>query len=841
MLNPPTASLQILATAWLALLVSADPVAAASAETWNACSYKRDIDACTRIMNDRSEPPAKRAEAQVARGNHRSALGEFAAAIEDYAAALALDSTNEDARYQRALANHALGDWAAMIPDLTTMLEANPNDAEAAFLLSGAYAGQGLNERAIDAIGAAIASDPLEPDYWISRGSLCQAQGNIDGAQIDFSTAVRINPTVGAPFSHRARAFLARGEINRAIADYDRAIAFTEQDAQLYRERAAAHRTAGKIDLALADFDKAIALDATDNLALLERGLLRAAQSEFAAALADLDLAIKIDADNAALFSARAVIHAAKGDFERALADHSRAIELAPNDLWRYAQRAWTYLKADKAAQGLADAERAVTQKPERAAAFSTRGHIHEAIGRKTEAIADFRKALALLPTFREAHAALVRLGQRTPALPAPRESTTPPAPPLNELAWLTPHLTETRATLTLYPANELLFVRSGPAYGFAAMTILSGQKTVNVVATVKYKTRSGCGIDTESAQLTWYKLELPDGSEGFVNERNAVDTSPNRAVEAQERPRGAVVPSLAPDGPELFETRAASYELANILGLKEANYARALEMNPGLRSAISRDASTFNLRADDLRVAGELEHAIAYSRIAILLGPSPSDVLGHPGVVGHQIIAGLYLEMGRHAAALAEINEALRIKPDYSRSYEQRGQLYEVMGRRAEAIADYRRALQLGFTILELYDVVAGLQRLGVDLAEIVGLRPKIPDELNGRCWQLATANRELEQALTNCSASLQLRPGDANTLDSRGFVYLRLGRLSEAIVDYTAALKINPKAAHSLFGRGIARLRRGESAAGKADIAAANRMNSKVASEFKGYGIVP
>ena len=47
-------------------------------------------------------------------------------------------------------------------------------------------------------------------------------------------------------------------------------------------------------------------------------------------------------------------------------------------------------------------------------------------------------------------------------------------------------------------------------------------------------------------------------------------------------------------------------------------------------------------------------------------------------------------------------------------------------------------------------------------------------------------SANRDLPQALADCDESLRLGPGNANTLDSRGFVYLRLDRLNEAIAEY-------------------------------------------------------
>jgi regulator of sirC expression with transglutaminase-like and TPR domain len=57
----------------------------------------------------------------------------------------------------------------------------------------------------------------------------------------------------------------------------------------------------------------------------------------------------------------------------------------------------------------------------------------------------------------------------------------------------------------------------------------------------------------------------------------------------------------------------------------------------------------------------------------------------------------------------------------------------------------------------------------------------------LNNRCFAKALASK-LEQGLADCDESLRLRPGNANTLASRGFAYLKLKRYDAAIADYDA-----------------------------------------------------
>jgi tetratricopeptide (TPR) repeat protein len=95
------------------------------------------------------------------------------------------------------------------------------------------------------------------------------------------------------------------------------------------------------------------------------------------------------------------------------------------------------------------------------------------------------------------------------------------------------------------------------------------------------------------------------------------------------------------------------------------------------------------------------------------------------------------------------------------------------------------------------------------------------------------------MQQALADCNESLRLVPTDANTLDSRGFAYLKSGQLDAAIADYDSVLKLHPKTASSLYGRGVAKLRKGDSSGGNADIVAAKAIQVNIDEEFAHDGV--
>ena len=76
---------------------------------------------------------------------------------------------------------------------------------------------------------------------------------------------------------------------------------------------------------------------------------------------------------------------------------------------------------------------------------------------------------------------------------------------------------------------------------------------------------------------------------------------------------------------------------------------------------------------------------------------------------------------------------------------------------------------------------------------------------------------------------------------LDSRAFVYFRLGQFDKAVADDNAALGIAPKAASTLYVRGLAKRRLGNAAGGDADLAAAKAIYPKVADAYARLGVTP
>ncbi|WGM39853.1 DUF3857 domain-containing protein [Caulobacter sp. NIBR1757] len=194
----------------------------------------------------------------------------------------------------------------------------------------------------------------------------------------------------------------------------------------------------------------------------------------------------------------------------------------------------------------------------------------------------------------------------------------------------------------------------------------------------------------------------------------------------------------------------------------------------------------------------------------------------------------------------IADMDKALKEDPKSVGALQSRAWLHRENKDYAKAEADYNAAIGLDDDKSTLYTLRAGtLLRLGkkeaamADFVTARKLAARDAGDLNALCWEQATNGVALEAALGDCDKALQVEPRNAPTLDSRGFVLMRLGRWSDSIADYDKAAGIRPDSAESLFGRALAKAGAGDKAGAAADIAEARKLDPGIDEEFAGYGL--
>jgi tetratricopeptide (TPR) repeat protein len=228
-------------------------------------------------------------------------------------------------------------------------------------------------------------------------------------------------------------------------------------------------------------------------------------------------------------------------------------------------------------------------------------------------------------------------------------------------------------------------------------------------------------------------------------------------------------------------------------------------------------------------------------------LAPDNPEYLYQRGMV--------YWQLKQPAPATTDLDQSLKLKPDYLPALIARAGILLQGGDKVLASADLDAADAVApkeaDERYQMAYVYQGADRLAPAIAQFSlwidshADDARLPNALNSRCWIRAFAGEDLALALKDGNAALKRADKSsvffAKVSDSRGLVFLRMGEYDKSIGDYDASLKINAKNASSLYGRGIDKLREQKTSEGDGDIAQATAMGPQVVEEFKRRGIVP
>jgi predicted aspartyl protease/cytochrome c-type biogenesis protein CcmH/NrfG len=241
------------------------------------------------------------------------------------------------------------------------------------------------------------------------------------------------------------------------------------------------------------------------------------------------------------------------------------------------------------------------------------------------------------------------------------------------------------------------------------------------------------------------------------------------------------------------------------------------------------------------------------------------------------------YLSRGEPQAAIADLNEAIRMAPDQADYYAARGRAFWANKQSDAALSDLNKSLSLDPKNLEALllrarlhfmhkdrasaavDVTAAstlapagstqarsIATMYIQLDQPAAALPLLDDwirlhdndatlgsALNERCWARALSNQMLDDALHDCRKAIKRDGENPSYLDSLGLVELRLGHYPESIKAYEQAVAQMPRSAWSRYGLGLAKIRNGQADAGNADLIAARALDPGIEAHVSKYGL--
>ena len=171
-----------------------------------------------------------------------------------------------------------------------------------------------------------------------------------------------------------------------------------------------------------------------------------------------------------------------------------------------------------------------------------------------------------------------------------------------------------------------------------------------------------------------------------------------------------------------------------------------------------------------------------------------------------------------RFDEAIAEFDQAIRLRPRYISAHIDRGLAYRELGQAEQAIHDFGKAIRLdpqndvpySNRGVVYYDR-GELQLAMLDFEEAVRLTPFAGTSYNNRALVHA-AQGNLEQALADVSRALELKPRRSFILDTRAYIYLKSGRYEDARLEYEDLISQGEQSAYQLLGGGLAYANLGE-----------------------------
>jgi lipoprotein NlpI len=157
-----------------------------------------------------------------------------------------------------------------------------------------------------------------------------------------------------------------------------------------------------------------------------------------------------------------------------------------------------------------------------------------------------------------------------------------------------------------------------------------------------------------------------------------------------------------------------------------------------------------------------QLDAALADLNEAIRLDPNNSVVYGNRGVAYHNL--------GQSERALADFDEAIRLAPNNPFAHMGRGSVYRARGNNARAIADYGATIRLDPKFLLAYVARGDAYR----------------------------ARGDKDHAIADYGEAIRLDPKFADAYYSRGLAYLYGGAPDKALADASKASDLDPQDAY-------------------------------------------
>ena len=271
-----------------------------------------------------------------------------------------------------------------------------------------------------------------------------------------------------------------------------------------------------------------------------------------------------------------------------------------------------------------------------------------------------------------------------------------------------------------------------------------------------------------------------------------------------------------APNYRDAYVGRGEVYYALKQYDAAIADYNRAIKLSPQGAAAI------YVSRAEAYHAKNDYDQALEDCTTALELQP---DYLG-----AYYRRSWVYTDLGEYDKAIASSAAARSLAPNDAHVNYRSALAYEVYGDALFKIDEYDKALSQYTLAISLYAFAYDAATSHPEAKDMTRFIARIQAARARVCFLRAgiyVQRRELDNALSDFSTTIQLDSANYLAFQLRGDLYYALERYREAIRDYTRLIELKPTDSVGYSLRGKAHLLAGDQASAGADLAIAEQLS--------------
>ncbi len=303
---------------------------------------------------------------------------DYGEAIRTLNTLLRFDDDAYEGYFLRGIAKYNLDDLLGADADFTVAIEKNPVFTTAYTYRAITRSRLGNYDDALRDFAEAIELRPDLPSAYYSRGVTRLLNQQFREAIEDFDMFLRHEDKVADAYINRGVCYLHLKDTLRAYENFGTAIRTNRENPDGYNRRGALYMEQRRYREAEEDFDRAIRCDTAYLLSYFNRALVYSETQRPLQALRDFDRVIELDSTNALTYFNRAILRTQIGDYNRALDDYNRVALYSPDNVLVYYNRALLNTDLGNLDDAVRDYTRAIELYPDFANAYLNRSNLRE-------------------------------------------------------------------------------------------------------------------------------------------------------------------------------------------------------------------------------------------------------------------------------------------------------------------------------------------------------------------------------------------------------------------------------------------------------------------------------